>query len=117
MDDDKAEIGRLAAEATNKMCRKMLEKRKAGIDKAMLRISQAMDAKKVSYFQKDGIVTDQRDDIDHSIRLTSAKMVTDIYDVMPAKKHEVKHDATGNMMSAVVKVLSDKGKNGRTGNK
>ena len=100
MDDDKAEIGRLAAEATNKMCRKMLEKRKAGIDKAMLRISQAMDAKKVSYFQKDGIVTDQRDDIDHSIRLTSAKMVTDIYDVMPAKKHEVKHDATGNMMSA-----------------
>ena len=51
-----------------------LEKAGATIDSAAKVIADAQQAEVVTYFQKDGVVTDERSDIDHRTRLKGAEL-------------------------------------------
>ena len=66
-----------------------LDKRKAGLDKAALRISQALDAKETRQFCFQGDIVQAPELIDHKTRLSAAKMVVDIFGATAATKHEI----------------------------
>ncbi len=51
-----------------------LEKAGATIDAAAKVIAEAQVAEKVTYFQHEGVVTDQRSDVDHKTRLHAAEL-------------------------------------------
>ena len=65
-----------------------LDSKKAGIDKAALRIAQALDAKSTQQFCFQGTVVKAPDLVDHKTRLSAAKIVVDIFGATAAQKHE-----------------------------
>ena len=67
----------------------LLEKRKGGLKKAAMRLSESLDAKETKFFQHLGKVVSRRDVVDHGIRLQAAKYVVEIYDALPSKRHDV----------------------------
>ena len=58
------------------------------LERVLLRLRQALNAKETKFFQFQGMVTDQRDVIDHKTRLTAAKLSLNLWDAMPSQKHE-----------------------------
>lgn len=85
----KSEIGAQAAIDANSALIKELEKRKGGLNKAALRLVQAMDAKKTVTATFEGQITDTLDMIDHSTRLQAAKYVVQIHNAEPAQRSEI----------------------------
>ena len=64
----------LSKPAVRMMMSQHLDAAGAGLAKTAQRISEGMDAEKITYFQKDGEVTDERVDVDHRTRLEAAEL-------------------------------------------
>jgi hypothetical protein len=85
---DKSEGVKVAEDVNAKFIAE-LEKRKSGLSKLALRISQALDATSVKQFQFQGEVIEAPPLIDHKTRLEAVKMVIDVFGVNAATKHEL----------------------------
>jgi hypothetical protein len=62
------------------------------LDKAAKILLEELYAVETKHFQKDGIVTDQRDVIAHGPRLKAIELLGGMYGLKAPDKHEVKHD-------------------------
>ena len=83
----------------------------SALDKAAKVLLETIDALETKHFQKDGIVTDQRDVIAHGPRLKAIELLVSIYGLKAPEKHELKTDIALPMEQAVQiarKVLSEK---------
>ncbi|MFH2003080.1 MAG: hypothetical protein ABIK28_25670 [Planctomycetota bacterium] len=97
MDDD--QIGREAASVARSEVLKMAREKGVTLSHAMTRLKDALDAKEEKFFQKDGIVTDQKDVIAHGIRLKATELALALHDAMPSQRHE--HEISGQIGATV----------------
>ena len=87
-------VGQQAGELAVLKAQAELEKRKAGIPKAALRLAQALDAKKT-------------DEADHKIRTDTSKFIFEkIYGAVQVEKTDVKHSFDENLTQLVVHELA-----------
>ena len=83
------ELGQQAGFEVRQATIALLRDKGPTLEKILLRLRQALSAKKKIYFQKDGFVVDEREVVAHQIRLTAAKLSLELWDAMPSQKHEL----------------------------
>jgi len=66
----------------------ILEEKGPKLDRVLLRLRQALNAKETKFFAHQGKVEEQRDVINHNIRLAATKLSLELYDAMPSQKFE-----------------------------
>jgi hypothetical protein len=93
----------LAAPAVQLFMSAHLDAAGATLKKTAQRISEALDAEKTTYFQKDGMVQDERVDIDHATRLKAAEIAMEGHGVKEQAGVQVNiyRDLTDEQLAAV----------------
>lgn len=84
------------------------------LQKVILRLGQAMNAKETKFFQKDGKVIEIQNVIAHNIRLDAAKFLAQLYDLLPARKIDAKHNIDQSLVDAYLEKMAQS--NGKHGN-
>lgn len=110
-----AEIGQEAARMARADVIDMANKKGVTIEKTMMRLRQALNAKETKFFQKDGKVEDTKIVVAHNIRLQATKLALDLLDAMPSEKHDITHSAGPGMAEAVQAYRLIKGEDASTG--
>jgi hypothetical protein len=67
---------------------RLLQEKGPKIEKVLLRLRQALNAKETKFFAHQGNVIDQKDMIAHNIRLRAVDLALQLHDAMPSQKHE-----------------------------
>jgi hypothetical protein len=89
-DDDRAEIGKIAAARTRAEIRQIAEKNGLVPEMVIEAVKQALQAiSQKEFCTKDGRLVFGLERIDHSIRLQAAKMAAEFLDMIPAKQSEI----------------------------
>lgn len=66
-----------------------LVKKKSGLDRVALRLSQGLNARRTLFFQHEGEVTDERTVIDYGERRKYAELAISVFGAKAPEKHEV----------------------------
>jgi len=85
------EIGQEAGYNVRQETIRLLREKGPKLERVLLRLRQALNAKETKFFAHQGKVEDERDVISHNIRLAATKLALELYDAMPSQKHDVKH--------------------------
>ena len=68
---------------------RLLNEKGPKLDRVLLRLRQALNAKETKFFAFQGTVMESKDVIAHNIRLGAIKLALELHDAMPNQKHEL----------------------------